>query len=806
MIRNYIKIAWRNITSRKVYSVINIAGLSIGIAACLLIYVVIQYELSYDTFQPNYKNIYHVVTRIKQADGVTYSPGTADPVSAALRLDFPQAKVAALESNYGGQVIVPSGNGDALSDKKFIEYTGMVFIEPQFFDIFKWRWLIGSPSVLNDPDMVVLNKSTAIKYFGDWNNAIGKTIKMDNLLTLKVGGIVDDAPANSDLPLRVMVSYATWKEKPNDYGYATNWYSTSPYHQVFMSLPSNAVVDNMNAQLVSFSRKYFGTRTGQTYTLFLQPLASMHFDTRFDNTFGDHITSMANLRTLGYIGLLIIIMAAINFINLSTAQSVGRSKEVGIRKVLGSSRLQLIIQVIGETTIIVLGSVILAVAIAEITLPYLKNIATVPADISLLNIGTLVFLICTTLSIIILSGLYPALIVSGFKPVLALKNKITAATVGGIPLRRSLVVAQFAISQLLIIGTIAAVSQINFVNNADLGFDKNAVVIIFGPSGSSALQRMKIVKQQLLQNPQVKSASLVTDAPSSSIDWTSNFSFNNAATPENFQAYLKEGDADYFKTFGFHFDAGKGYDPGDSTNQVVINETMARKLGFQHPQDIIGKTIKLGGVRWSAITGVVKDFKAKSLRETVQPMIIFPKDAYALEMAVKIKTDNIRRTMASIQKTWGAIYPEYAYSYYFVDADIALFYKQDNQLALIYKIFAGLAIFISCLGLYGLISFMAVQRTREVGIRKVLGASVGSIVYLFSKEFMILIAISFFIAAPAAWYFINSWLQGFAYRINLSAWIFILAIAVSIIIAWFTVGYKSIKAALANPVKCLRSE
>jgi len=284
----------------------------------------------------------------------------------------------------------------------------------------------------------------------------------------------------------------------------------------------------------------------------------------------------------------------------------------------------------------------------------------------------------------------------------------------------------------------------NFVNNTDLGFDKNAVMIIFGPSGSPALQRMKIVKQQLLQNPQVRSASLVTDAPSSSIEWTSNFSFNNSATPVGFQAYLKEGDADYFKTFGFHFDAGKGYDPGDSTNQVVINETMAHRLGFQHPQDIIGKTINLGGKRWSAITGVVRDFKAKSLRETVQPMIIFPKDAYALEMAVKIKTTNIRSTMASIQKTWGAAYPQYAYSYYLVDADIAQFYRQDNQLALIYKIFAGLAIFISCLGLYGLISFMTMQRTKEVGIRKVLGATVSSIVYLFSKEFMLLITISFF--------------------------------------------------------------
>jgi ABC-type antimicrobial peptide transport system permease subunit len=346
----------------------------------------------------------------------------------------------------------------------------------------------------------------------------------------------------------------------------------------------------------------------------------------------------------------------------------------------------------------------------------------------------------------------------------------------------------------------------NFVNNADLGFDKNAVMIIFGPTDPSGLQRMKVFKQQLLENPRIRSASFVTDAPSSSIEWNSNFFFNNSETPVDFQAFLKEGDADYFKTFGLHFVAGNGYAPGDSTRQAVINETMAHRLGFQHPQDIIGKNIKLGGGHWSAITGVLKDFKSKSLRESVQPMIIFPKNGYALEMAVKIQTTNMKGTVASIRKLWGAIYPEYAYSYYFIDADIAQFYRQDNQLTLIYKIFAGLAIFISCLGLYGLISFMAVQRTKEVGIRKVLGASVGSIVYLFSKEFMMLIAISFFIAMPVAWYIINGWLQGFVYRINLSAWFFVLAVILSIVIAWLTVGYRSIKAALANPVKSLRSE
>ncbi|WP_183574796.1 ABC transporter permease [Mucilaginibacter sp. X5P1] len=806
MIENYFKIAWRNIIRRRGYSVINIAGLSVGIAACLLIFVVIKYELSFDTFQPGYKNIYHLVTRINQSDDVTYNPGVVAPASEALRLDFPQAKVAALEANYGSQLSVPANNSNAGSDKKFTENLGVVFIEPQFFDIFKWTWLDGQPSVLNEPDMVVLDKSTATKYFGDWKNAMGKILKMDNLLTLKVAGIVDDAPNNSDFPLKIMVSYISWKEHPRDYNYVYNWHATNSAHEVYLQLPANTSISKMDVQLKSFSVKHFDNQNAIIRTLFLQPLAALHFDTRFSNTLGDHLTSMATLRTLSFIGLLIIIMAAINFINLSTAQSVGRSKEVGIRKVLGSNRSQLIIQVIGETTIIVGGAVILAVIIAKAALPYLINIANVPQDIGIFNLGCLLFLIGIAISVILLSGLYPALIISGFKPVLALKNKITAASVGGIPLRRTLVVAQFAISQLLIIGTIVAVNQMDYVNKADLGFNKDAILIIPGYTDSISLQKMNGFKQQLLQNSQVKAVSFISDPPSSENGWGTNFNFNNSIKDRDFTAFLKLADADYFKTFGLKFVAGKSYDVSDTMRQAVVNETMMHKLGVIHPQDMIGKTIRIGGLSWSTITGVVADFKTTSLREAIRPIIIFPRKTYEAEAAIKIQTHDLKGTVAAIQKLWEGTYPEYAYNAYFLDDTIAKFYQQENQLALVYKIFAGIAIFISCLGLYGLVSFMAVQRTKEVGIRKVLGASVSSIVYLFSKEFAILILISFVIAVPVAWYIMASWLRNFVYRIHLSPWVFISAIIISIVIAWLTVGYKAIKAALANPVKSLRSE
>ncbi|TSJ43041.1 FtsX-like permease family protein [Mucilaginibacter corticis] len=809
MIKNYFKIAWRNIVRHKAYSAINVAGLAIGVAACLLIFVVIQFELSYDKFQPNYNKIYRVVMQQKSGDVTEFYPGIPYPMSEALRVDFPGSKFATVQTSYGSQITVPANTNNTTissADKKFTEDMGVLFIQPQFFDIFKYKWLSGGADVLEAPNTVVINRSTANKYFGDWKNAGGKVIRMDNRLTLKVGGIIEDVPSNTDLPLRVLVSYSTLKSHLAEYDLEDSWGNNSSNHEIFMMPPDNQSVSTINTQLKIFTQKHYGKNEAKTRFHLLQPLSDMHFDTRFGNTLGDHITNKATIRTLSFIAVLIILMASINFINLSTAQSVGRSKEVGIRKVLGSSRVQLIKQSIGETGLIVIFALIIAIGIAKLALPYLKNIASVPDDINLISEGSVIFLSLMTLAIVLISGIYPALVVSGFRPVLALKNKITAASVGGVPLRRVLVVTQFSISQLLIIGTIVAVKQMNFVNTADLGFNKEAVLIIPGSTDSISLQKSASFKQMFLQNPGVKSVSFISDQPSSQNNWSANFYFDNSGTDKNYHLYMKFGDADYFKTFGLRFKAGQPYSQKDTTSGIVINETFAKKLGIQNANAIIGKTIKIGGGKWHPIVGVVEDFKTNTLREAVKPTIIIQDKKEQGEIAVKLNTRNLSRTVASVQKAWETTYPEYAYNGYFLDQNIADFYKQENQLALIYKIFAMIAIFISCLGLYGLVSFMVVQRTKEVGVRKVLGASISSIVYLFSKEFMALITVSFLIATPLAYYMMNSWLQNFVFRIPLSATVFILAIAASIIIAWLTVGYKAITAALANPVKSLRSE
>jgi putative ABC transport system permease protein len=803
MVRNYFKITLRNIIRHKAFSIINISGLAIGIASCLLLFTVVKYELSYDTSQPNYKRIFHVVTQDNFSEGVNYNPGIPAAALDALRLQIPNVIFGCVDAAYGSQVTVNKPDGTS-SDKKFIEESGLFFCDPKFFNIFKYIWLQGNENVLSEPNTVVLTKKTAEKYFGNWDQALNRTITLNNAVHLKVAGIIEDVPLNSDFPLGVIVSYETLKNNGHQFFYSNDWNTLSSNFQVFALLPPNVKAETVDAQLLSFGKDHYKDDRGYSRINFLQPLSQLHFDKRFE-IFGNHITSRSTLVTLMLIGIFIMVMACNNFINLSTAQAVGRSKEIGIRKVLGSNRKQVFLQVMGETYMLVFLSILLAFAIAILCLPYIRHIDSIEESLSLFNLQTFVFAIILGVSITVLSGVYPAIIISGYKPALALKNKMSAATVGGISLRRALVVTQFTISQILIIGTIVAISQMNFVNNADLGFNKEAVYLLSGNSDSTMLARLPAFKEKLLHAPGVQSVTFSTDAPSSENTWSSNFAFNHKED-EKFQVSLKFADEDYFKTFALQFLAGRPYRKSDTTNEIVINETLTHKLGVPNANDIIGKDIRLGRSEWKKIVGVVKDFKTNSLRENIKPLLIAENKPFYGLTAVKINSSNLHQTQDNIQSAWNQYFPEYAFTGSFLDENIAKFYEQEKQLELLYKIFAGLAIFISCLGLYGLVSFMAVRRTKEIGVRKVLGASVGNIVLLFSKEFTILIAVAFVIAAPVAHFIMHAWLNNFVFRINMGVDVFLLAIFISVIIAWISVGYKAIKAALANPVKSLRVE
>ena len=798
-----LKIAWRNITKRKGYSIINVGGLAVGIAACLLLYTVVKYELSYDRHHPNFDRVYRVVTQDNFSDGIDYTSGVPFPALDAVRLSFPEATTGTLFASYGSQVTVMDNANSMTSQKKFIEETGFFFSDPEFFKIFHFTWLAGSPDVLLRPNTTVLTQKLAQKYFGDWKNANGKFLRLDNVLTVKVEGIIKDPPGNSDFPLGIVTSYVTAKSTPF-YGYNPDWGNTTSNFQLYMLFPEGVSYKTINAQLLDFSKKNYKQDAASKKTSFLQPLSELHFDSRFGN-FGDHTIARSTLWTLSLIGVFILLMACINFINLSTAQSVSRSKEIGIRKVLGSDRLQLLTQVIGETFLIVMIALVVAVAIAQFCLPYIKHIASINEPLNLLNWKTVYFLITLVVAVTILAGLYPAMILSGFNPPLALKNKISSATVGRTSLRKGLVVAQFAISQILIIGTIVAITQMNFIRRADLGFNKEALLILSANSDSTLLSRQEAFKQKLLTVPGIQAVSFSSDVPSSDNNWSGNFSYDHRPD-EKFNIYRKAADADYFKTYGLTLVAGRVFEKSDTAREIVVNETLLKKLGIKNPQEVVGKEMRSGRSSWKTIVGVVKDFNTNSLREDVKPLMLFSrKDRYTVT-GIKLRSSNIPRTKAIVESTWNQYFPEYAYTSSFMDENIERFYQQENQLSLLYKIFAGIAIFISCLGLYGLVSYMALQRTKEIGIRKVLGGTVAHILWIFGKEFFILLVVAFVLATPIAWWLMTNWLQDFEFRISMSPWIFIVAVLTSLIVAALTVCYRSIRAAIVNPVKSLRSE
>lgn len=802
MFRNYFKTAIRNLRRNKSYALINTLGLAVGIAACLLIFLIVQFESSFDNFHPKKNSIYRVSTEFNNQDGKSYSAGVAFPVAKGLRIDFPQIKEVASIYRAGGQITVDDG----ANQEKKLQEDNFFYAEPQFFSMFNFPVLAGdAKTALTDPSSAMLTQATAEKYFGDWRSAIGKTIKYENKALFTVRGILKNIPHNSDFPLSVVVSYAALQNTgvKNNFD---DWVSTYGGAYTFVVLPPGLPVNKFNNELKAFAKKHKPAEyASDAYAA--QPLSEIHYDDRFGN-FNNHTFSHSLITALSLIGLFLIVVACVNFINLATAQAVNRSKEVGVRKVLGSNRKQLAIQFLGETALIVFVALIIAIGLAVIALPFLNTLLETQMSISFAsNPYLLLFILITGIAVTLLSGVYPAIILSGFNPITALKSKVTAKMVGGISLRRALVILQFAIAQILIIGMFIVVSQMNLFKNASLGFDKAAIINVPVPTDSISKSKIDYIRNRLLANANITNVSFSFESPSSQSNWNSDFKFNHSNKSTDFNANLKWADADYFKTYGLQFVAGRAYYPSDTVREFVVNETLLKKLGITNPNDAIGKQIDFwDGDKVGTIAGVIKDFNTYSLREAMAPVVLSTwKDVYHT-INIKIKPGSEKTVLPYIQKLWTSTYPDYVYDYKFLDKTIENFYKQEDQLSQLYKLFAAIAIFISCLGLYGLVSFMAAQRTKEVGIRKVLGASAKNIIYLLSKEFTVLIIIAFAISAPVAYYIMHQWLQNYAYKIPIGASIFILAIISSIAIAWITVAHRAIKAALANPVKSLRTE
>ncbi|MEJ7829501.1 MAG: ABC transporter permease [Segetibacter sp.] len=802
MFTNFFKTAFRNLVRNKTYTLINVLGLGAGIAVCIILFLVIQFDTSFDTFHKKKDRIYRVLTEFKDPSGNNFSSGVPFPLPAALRNDFPQLeKVTAIYADDNTLLTIVDEKNER-SIKKFKEEKGVFFTEPQFFDIFDFSWLEGNAQSLNEPNTAALTKETAEKYFGNWKDAIGKTIKRNNKKLLKITGILANPPANTDFQCKVVISSKT----SNNYN-SDDWVTVSSNNGCYVLLPQNLSPENFNKLFPAFVKKYRPAERQATTAQVLQSLKDVHYDGAAVNFLGRTI-SPELIRTLRLIGLFILLIACVNFINLSTAQSVSHAKEVSIRKVLGSNRSQLSFQFLSETALITLGALFIAVLIVLTSLPYIKSILDLPLSFNIFeNPRILLFISIITVAVIILAGFYPSIVLSRFNPVTALKSKLNAGSTKGISLRRGLVVTQFIIAQALIIGTIIIVKQMNYFQNASLGFDKEAMLTVPIPSDSVGKSKIDFLKTSLLQKPEIRNVSFSFAPPTNPGSWYSDFKFNHSPKNTDFAANLKWADEDYLNTYKLQLLAGRNYKKGDTVNEVLVNQELLQKLGITNPQEAINKEIDMWDGKIKApIVGVIKDFHSQSLQEAIAPVILGNlKDVYRT-INIKVQQQNLEQTIPYIEKLWTATYPDYVFEYQFLNEKIATLYKQEKQLSQLYKIFAGIAIFLSCLGLYGLASYMAVQRIKEVGIRKVLGATVQNVVYLFSKEFIILIAIAFVIASPIAWYFMHQWLQDFAYRIDIGWTIFMLGGVSSLLIALITVSFQAIKAALANPVKSLRAE
>jgi putative ABC transport system permease protein len=802
MLKNYFKTAFRNLKRNKSYAFINTLGLTVGIASCLLLFLVIRFETSFDNFHPKKNNIYRVCTEFHNQDGISYSDAISFPVANGIRIDFPQIKEIASIFRRGAQVTVHDGRQQT---NKFME-DEIYYTDPEFFSMFQFEWLNGDAKTsLKNPNNAVLAQATAEKFFGNWKDALGKTITLDNKTPYMITGILKNVPANSDFPLKIVVPYSAIANS-QIINNLTDWVSTYGGACTFIVLPDAHSANKFNADLRSFAKKHKPVEYAKD-SYILQPLSEMHFDDRFGNYSG-HTFSHSLITALSLIGLFLMVIACVNFINLATAQAVNRSKEVGVRKVLGSNRKQLAFQFLMETAIIVCGASVMAIGISEAVLPFLNKLLEIQIRMNMLENPSLgIFVALTAIVVTLLSGGYPAIILSGFNPITALKSRISSEMVGGVSLRRGLVVLQFAIAHILIIGMILVVSQMNFFRNASLGFTKAAIINVPLINDSVNLTKLDFVRDHLKSNPDIQNVSFSYASPSADGNWSSDFKYDHAAKTTDFSANLKWADPDYFKTYDLRIIAGHPYGSSDTVREFVVNETLLKKMGIRNPQDAIGKEISFWeGQLKGNIVGIVGDFNVNSLRRPLAPVVMSTWKGVYQTINIKIRPGSEKTVLPFIEKLWTNTYPNNVYEYHFLDETIDNFYKQEDQLSQLYKIFAGIAIFISCLGLYGLVSFMAVQRTKEVGIRKVLGASVRNIVYLLSKEFTLLILLAFVISAPIAYYIMHEWLKNYAYRIPLGASIFLLAIGSSILIAWITVAHRAIHAATANPIKSLRTE
>jgi putative ABC transport system permease protein len=820
MLKNYWLIAIRKLWKHKVHAAINVLGLTIGLASCLIIFLITHFELGYDHFHPNGDRIYRIVVHEESKDHQSDFGSVPGPLPPALRKELTGFQAVSAFINANSKVIIPGK--DTRQQAKELDPppagtpSPIIITDPQYFQIFQYKWLAGNPATsLNDPYRVVLSASEMRRYFGAIPpaEAMGREVFYPDLDSLRtyVSGVVEDWDQHTDLGFRDFISYSTARstDLKRDYN-LDNWGGIGNFSQGFVLLPNGTTPAQVERQFPAFVKKYFLLRPGQNASLSLQPLADIHFNADYS----DKYSRTAHLPTLyGLMGIagFILLLAVINFVNLSTAQSLQRTKEVGIRKVLGSRRKDIVVQFLGETLLFTLLAVILSLLITPLVIGILRQ--WMPPGLHLeLSTSTLLFLLGIIIITPLLAGWYPAKVISALLPVLSLKGQATRNLAPNRYLHRGLIVFQFTISLVFIIGTVIVARQLHYILNKDLGFDKDAIVTF---QATGRVTEREVLAQQLRDVTGVAMVSRHDQTPQADFQSQTAFTFHGPQDRQVDNVVIEDADTNYLRLFGIKLVAGRNVAANDSVNEYVINETLASQLGFRRPQDALGQPVEPsmshgpGGAR-GTIVGVVRDFHSGSLHEAIKPLYL-DYDTHVPEISIRLAPEarqpaTVATVLSEVGKLWQKTYPNDKFSYAFFDETIANLYQQEQRISGLMRLAMIIAILISCMGLLGLVTFTAEQRQKEIGIRKVLGASVVRIFRMLTLDFLWPVTLAFVIAMPVVWYFMHGWLQDFAYRTTVPWWIFAFCGLAAVAIAILTVGVQALRAAVRNPARTLRTE
>lgn len=795
MIKNYFKIAWRGLRKRKGFTLINILGLSLGFACSILIFLFVQYHLQFDNFHENSDRIYRVNTE-EHRDIIDYEAAVPPGFANAFEQDYDYAEIVAKSVDSNNSLITIEESDDKKQFKANVAFT-----EEGFFKIFNYPLVNGANQApITEPNTAIVTQQMALRMFGT-TDVVNRTFVLENGETIKITAVLKDLPKTTFTYAQIFVSFETLKSYDN-FTSGESWGGINSSLHCYVLMRPNQNIAQIEEVLLGYPKKYRPNSKNEHHYK-LQALSNIHFDERYSGGINPK-----TLWIFSFIGFFILIVASINFINISTAQSINRSKEVGVRKVLGSFKEQLFWQFMVETFILSLFALIVGVALCFLVLPSFNSIYNLELSVNgLLNLKFLGFILLLLVLVTFLAGSYPGVLLARIAPVLALKRKITKKHTGGSLTRKTLVVTQFVISLVLIIGSIVVGKQLKYALNSDLGFAKEGIVMVSLPEEID-LVKLNGLKDRIAQNGGVEKITACFASPGAGNNsWGTSVKFDNSLESEDFNLQVKAGDQNYLDVFNLKLVSGRIFREKELVDEVLVNEDFVRKLGVSSPEDVIGKPININdGLTKGTIVGVVADFHDTNFHENINPIFITPEPDLYVELAVKVNLNNTQSTLEHIESEWSNVFPNYLFEYNFLDESIAKQYETEQRFLSLISIFSGLAVFIGCLGIYGLILFFVVQKTKEIGIRKVFGGSVKHIVGLVIQDFFKLIVIAGIIAVPIAWYFMNSWLENFEYRTKINWWIFILAIASVMIITLITISYQALKAATSNPIKSLRTE